>query len=157
MTCPTQISNGNSCFINATLQALYALISVRNVVGKLSTGGAQEQQSSSLEDVSSAPRSSGSHLQDRTNDVLVARTFHASTQSPTDEALSPTLIGRMYYNGQQEDAHEFIMRLLDKESAPSLNALLTGDDMSQLQRKACAHVRSTGATDAFTCLSLPVV
>ena len=49
------------------------------------------------------------------------------------------------------------MRLLDKESAPSLNALLTGENVPQLQRKACPHVRSTGAADAVTCLSLPVV
>ena len=133
------------CYINASLQALFGIQQVRNRLIELCRANADRYEESlwrvaiSLTDMNrESPYSNKTMLdQDR-----LAVTYCASLVPPRGQPIIPRLFWHKYFRNTQEDAHEFLIRVLDPSTGcPALRPLFRGSDASYLHCAAqeCHH------------------
>ena len=127
---------GQSCFINASLTALYGPQRIKSLLYNLYQLR-HDEYNMGLWNVAMSPTglSRESDYALFTNDDRLAVSYASCFHAPRGQMLVPRLFTNRYYHGQQEDAHEFLCDMLG--AAPEVNALLLGDDTATLM---CPHV-----------------
>ena len=136
-TTPTQLaalqlapmSNvGLSCYINATLAALYASRHVRQHIAAFQHPGSR-----------------------------LAKTFMAAV-AQRGHSMQPTqLTQKPFYNKAQRDAQEFLGEILATDSDNGVESLCRGHGRSRLRCRSCGYSRASAGSEAFTCLHVPIV
>ena len=130
---------GNQCWINATLQALFAPQRVKDILADI------YQLKQNECDVRS--RLLPTALKDRgynhpgeeniLDEDLLAVTYHVAMTAPDHLPMIPNLLWSKYYRGLQEDASELLMQLLDADTgSPSMARIFEGIDRPEL---ACSN------------------
>ena len=136
------INAGCSCFINAVIQALWALPLLKEAMQDFLLNRMPPSDEPSL---------SASVLR------LLAVTYRQCFSGDAATAVRPDLLLAEFYTaGVQEDAHEFFMKLVDDRSLFLVHHLFEGVDIPHLRCVHCGHFARVSATERFTCLSLPV-
>ena len=78
------------CFINATLQAMFASSGLKSLYWDLTND---------------ANLNDDIEVADGSNDMCLARTYRLSSEAPRDRSMRPTLITSTFYHREQEEAH----------------------------------------------------
>jgi len=162
---------GGSCWINATLQALWGPVSVKdalkdigermNVEDRRRMESALSQRRLPINDLWTP----GLRLLDvaqrvgprRREESFLAATFRVACSSPLTKPLSPYTMTDHFYHRRQEDAAEFLARfLLDSDASPTLARLVTYEMYVALECMNCSH-RHARKVEQFQDLSLPIV
>ena len=149
---------GSSCFVNASLLALFGLQRVKNFLTRfyqrqcissvvvLRRGNEDFTIQNVYEDLLRTAQSlSGNHRETfdiATSDDRLAVTLQISLEA-TNQSLYPYLLTHRYYHpGRQEDAHEFLQNLFGE--SPELNGLFRLQELQILSCNNCTHTRSAG-------------
>ena len=151
---------GNSCFINASLTALFGPSPFRTAI--LDIFRADEQRlRNALWKTAISPSGKSPESPTTvpiTHEERLAVTYVASRRAPTatdnvacGKAVVPWLFTRRFYDRDPEDAHEFLRALFSE--APRLNALAQGLDTPILRCSVCGSERLAFPED-FTQLGL---
>ena len=152
---PYGLYNGsNMCFINASLQGLFALPPLRRLLAAYCTRELLAQfpvQEWKDEVAYDLP------LLDR----LALTLHHSVTTKKVFEASLFTKVryhGDYLYEGRQEDAHEFLhsRTVLSESAGATLSQLFQCVDVPQLVCGSCGDI-GAGARECCTCLSLPLL
>ena len=98
------------CFVNASLQALFASTSVRAVCA--------EPQAS--------PQRSGLGAGDPNDDARVSAVYKAAVAGHHTQPSCASEVLAKHYSRAQEDAQEFAQRITNEDDAPALHSLLRG-------------------------------
>ena len=149
-----------SCWINAALQAIFAPTRFKELLREeWSRIDAYERQR--LHPTATRQKRFGNHdmpsLPKTTYQQRLAVTFKSSLEAPLAKPLLPHLLLDAFYIGQQNDASEFLARVLDSAQSPWLARALRGR-MAQTLRCCeldCGLERSSQA-ERFGSLLLPV-
>ena len=125
------------CFINATITAVFSCPTIATKLRELNMLMATSQERELKE------------------------TLHDATVEVREQtAYVPHLIWQRYYRGRQEDAHEFLQKLLDDKDYPTLNKLFRGSNYPRLYcaKAGCTWSRQVGGEENdFTALVLNVL
>ena len=89
-------------------------------------------------------------------DVALACTLYAMHSRPLHQWHIPRLLVEQYYNGQQEDANEFIECLLGSDGCSRAVAPWIGIDEPEFRCRVCGWSRAAAA-ECFSSLHLPLV
>ena len=152
---------GSSCYMNATLHALFGSASVRRVLRGL-WDGTPDSLRMALRDIvvgadgSEAMRPRETDFSRCSDDVRLAVIFHTCLEPPRAQPLIPCLLTDRYYRGEQEDAQEFLQTAFLQNEAGDVARLFRGDQQYWMQCRACGHQTVQGPTTPFTVLQLPV-
>ena len=115
------VNGANRCFINASLQLLYASPYVRERLNSLLTHISPRVMGGLLQLASFQPPAHAIiDSDDGNNEERLAITLRLIQEHSGPGPMMPHLILKRFYRGDQEDAHEFVMRLIQSSSAPSL-------------------------------------
>ena len=133
---------GNSCYLNAAVQALQASHHLAEVMKDVCLQPHLQQSSSSQ---------SASQL--LTADERLAATHFASMQS--GESITPSLLTQKYYVGNQEDVQEFLDTLL--QDSVLFRGICTGLDKPRLSCAHCGYAMFAAGEEEFTMLTLPLI
>ena len=119
---------GNSCYINSTLQALLCVDNVRSVLE-----------------------------QDRFSTEALAIVLH-NAYYPSAASIVPSsyVMDKEMYNGFQEDAHVFYLRMVEGMQVDLQAALFRGEMASVFTCSSCADV-TVSNVENFVSLSLPIL
>ena len=127
---------GNSCYLNATLQGMFAAAPVRQLATALVQLGDADAEIL------------------WSTDCFLATACAASLRG-RDPMVPERLLAR-FHDGRQHDAHEFLQtKLLDSASAPRMARLCSGRDEPVLECAHCGFRRGAAAED-FQVLSLSI-
>ena len=151
---------GNSCFINASLTALFGPSPFRTAILDIFRADEQRLRNalwfSAVSPSGRCPESPTTVP--ITHEEHLAVMYVASRRAPTatdnvacGRAVVPWLFTRPFYHRDPEDAHEFIRALFSE--APRLNALAQGLDTPILRCSVCGSER-LAAPEWFTQLTL---
>ena len=137
---------GNSCFINATLQALFAVPDVQRVYEGMEV---------------TCPSSGRTRRDDRRIDADedLAKVYQeARSLRGNAQPMLPQFFLDRFYHGIPEDAQTFFQELSDGSQyiAPRLKTLLQGRDRPLGKCGMCSRVRPFFSCEEFTTLSIPV-
>jgi uncharacterized UBP type Zn finger protein len=162
---------GGSCWINATLQALWGPVAVKDALKDIGERMSVEERHS-MESVLFQRRSlnndlwiPGSRLSEvvqrvdppQREELFLAATFRVACSPPLTDPLSPCTMTAHFYHGSQEDAAEFLTRfLLDSDASPTLARLVAYEMHVALDCMNCNH-RHAWKVERFQDLSLPIV
>ena len=154
------INPANSCYINAALQACFALDPLRALLTELidrvpsdvmhvfwpvaTQQHAHEQRRKAL------------HVGTGTMTWRLAVTCKASFQPPLSTPLMPYLFTDVFYDGSQQDVTEFLQRVLFQDVDGLLSALFTGGERNWMQCTVCRHDAPSQYAD-FPSLQLPIL
>jgi len=156
-----EIGGGGSCWINAAAQALLSPLAFKEVLANLwhaMPGDVREQ----LRRINRTPRRHGVQIESPSpllaHEGRLAATFFMAHTLPRTDPFYPYLLADVFYKGRQDDAAEFVARVLHPSQSPSLqnavcgrmNCLLTCDN------PVCKHSRPTEGEN-FTSLQLPLL
>ena len=139
---------GNSCYVNATMQALFAAVPIQGALAII------EGIPASTDVIDCASEA----LQWRPNDRALSMTLFECVSKPLDESVRPRSILSSFYDGSQRDASEFLHELVQPESAPRVCGLCTIKLKSRIMCAECpgiAHIAES-ADETLLCLSLLV-
>ena len=143
---------GLSCFINASLTALFGPQAFRDTLSRIFHTD-EERLRTHLWPV--AVSLSGTHQESPaepaiTHEERLAITLAASLRAPTDldpilrgRSIVPYLFTKHFYNGVQEDANEFLQTSMNDISAPRLHAQCQGMDRPILRCRDCQRERAS--------------
>ena len=153
---------GNSCYVNATLIALFGLGSLRRVLRGLWDRTSPSQRDALRAVVLGAEGSEAARPRETdfarcSDDVRLAVIFHVCCEPPRAEPLIPCLLTDRYYRAAQEDAHEFLCTAFLRSLDGDLARLFRGRQRYYLRCRGCGHLCVHGSTDPFTVVQLPVV
>ena len=124
---------GNSCYVNAIVQALFA-------------AGAIQRELSNFE------------LMLSPSDKALCALYIECISQLLEESVHPSAILRSFHNGLQRDAEEFLHEVVQPASAPTVCGLCTTKLKSRIMCAECpgvAHMTESGE-EILLCLSLPV-
>ena len=110
------VNAGNSCFVNASLQLLFASPLIRTKLRSV----LQQLSENTLHALEREARESSYSCAEGNNEQRLALTLQGMSNSRTCQPVRPNLLLKRYYNGRQADAHEFLMSLLQTCEAPFL-------------------------------------
>ena len=125
---PSPLRNvGYSCFINSTLQALFAVPSVQRGLAMACL-----------------------------RDTPLSATLREALQDPR-QAIEPVAFttSDKFYEGSQEDAHEFLLKVLDTMDAKWIQDNLTWEECIQWACGSCKD-RFEGRLESFRCVPLQI-
>ena len=153
---------GNSCFINASLTALFGPQAFRNTLSQIFSNDEHRLRQHLW---ATAVSMSGTHQESiaepaMTHEERLAVTLAASLRAPTAQdpcvrgrSIIPYLFTKHFYNAEQEDAHEFLVTILTELNAPRLHAHCEGCDTPVLRCRDCSTERDA-TPEMFSWLSL---
>jgi len=154
-----QRPGGGSCWINSALQALLSPLCFKEALSKLWVKLSKADREDLYRHTS--PRGIENVRQDVSlryfhQDRLAATLCYAHTAKRT-EPFHPYLFTDWFYKDVQNDAAEFISRVLFPEHVPALSALLRGrmDQSLTCTNLECQH-RRLSEGEPFTSLQLPL-
>ena len=151
------VNLGASCYINATLTALFGIQTFRETLKNIYDAHAQRLERV-LWPAATSHRVRVLEVTDArtTNEERLAVTFRACFEPQAGTGVVPVLFTNRFYNRQQEDAHEFLLRsIANEESAPMLSAALSGVDAPQLACSRCGWQRPA-AIERFNHMSVQI-
>ena len=137
---------GNSCYINATLQALFAVPPVQRLYGE---AGLNRHLSGGCK------RDDGQI----DGDLSIAITYReARSASKKLQPMFPQMFLDNFYDGNQDDASIFFQQFSNSHRcvAPRLVDLLEGRDRPLGKCGTCAQSRTLAGSENFTTLSIPM-
>ena len=141
---------GNSCFINAAIQALFGSVVIRTTLCNLwrSLSGPEREVLKKI-------TTTNIHTYNNRHDELLAGTLWAAYSKTAADPFLPIGLLRKFYHGVQEDVGEFLLKLIDLNTCPSLWFVTSG---CQEEFLSCpdSHRHLIRAED-FGVLSLPVL
>ena len=149
-----------SCWINAGLQALFGVRSFRVLFADMW----QELplvDRRALYTKASRPRQRHGPVRERIPaseyERRLAVTFQTASEAPHTDPVRPYLLTDAFYNGRQDDASEFLARVLHCDTSRQLGALLGGrmEQYLECTSPACGATRESEA-EAFGALLLPL-
>ena len=147
---------GVSCWINSGVQALMALTVFKRTLARLWDGLPSDVRSGLLQ-TTQAKRQVVLYKQPWSplvpHERRLAATFVSASMS---QPGFPFLFTDVFYENRQDDAAEFVRRVLHPQQCPALSAALRGHMEQSLTcvNPICQHVRQTG--EAFASLQLPL-
>ena len=152
----------NLCFVNASCQALLCLPRVQTELTDMVATPVQQPASSWRFGERNAGVRNGACPPDF--DAMWHRTFQEMRGAADSSPIMLRELSSLFYNGQQEDAHEFLTVAMDLDFAPRLGRLLRYrvDEQLTCMSPTCVGQRVTGeaATPADTgmqCLMLELL
>ena len=118
---------GNECFINAPLQALFAVPSARRALALAASTlppllRTENASAIGVELAEEAAKTGGYKASD---EEVLAHTFAMARFTPRNQPYHGSLLKRRFYHGIQEDSHEFFENFLELVKCP-VRALFTG-------------------------------
>ena len=152
---------GGSCWINAALQALLSPLTFKAILAKVwrsLPGDARKQ----LHRINTTSRSLTSFVELSPHllsyETRLSATMFSSYVAPRTVPMCPYVFTDAFYRGLQEDASEFISRVLHPHQSPALQDVLRGRWNGSLSctNPACGHKRPTTG-ECFTSLQLPLL
>jgi len=157
---------GSSCFINASLTALFGPAPLRHALMDVFITAEDRLRKTLWPTAVSLTGMTTELLRNRrhsTHEERLAVTLVTSLRAPAHDerlprgaAVVPRLLTNLFYRTRQEDAHEFLQALLEAEHAPRLHALCQGLDTPVLRCRDCGWSRDA-APELFTWLALPLL
>ena len=153
---------GLSCFINASLTALFGPQAFRQALSQIFVSDEQRLRNH-LWPV--AVSISGRHQESTaepaiTHEERLAVTLAASLRAPTDldpilrgRSMIPYLFTKHFYHDDQEDANEFLQTIMNEDNAPRLHAQCQGLDRPTLRCREC-HTERRATPEWFNWLNL---
>ena len=133
---------GNTCYMSATLVALFGPTHLRDYFTATSSILSEEERAQLLLIARAADKSLDlTEPEETTADQLLAETYRLSFEKPRGTPQSPNLIYNRYPNVacEQQDAHEFLVRLVS--DAPTLDANLATWVRPSLRCSECGAAR----------------
>jgi uncharacterized UBP type Zn finger protein len=158
---------GNSCFVNASVQAAFGLRTWRAVLARMEARRARPANAARAPAPLWTEGGQVAELDEpgrllypraRPEDLLAA-TYHVAQVPPSHAPMLPASLLRRFYHGVQEDAGEFMLGSflnLDEEVNPVLLPTLRGRLRTVLRCADCGTEREGAEGDSFGCLTLPL-
>ena len=155
---------GFSCFVNASLTALFGPAAFRDVFRTIVSEEEASLRESLWPAATSASVDEPGSPATTTEEQRLAVTYYAAMRPSTGadplkrgSAVVPWLFTRRHFRGAQEDAQEFLMRVLQARSSPRLHRLCLGlDEPLLLCGDAGCGASRAAAPEAFSWLQLPL-
>ena len=150
---------GGSCWINAAIQAALSPEAFKVALTTQWVNLERSTQERLLRLIQSPRRigNAGQTVFPSTSQVRLAATFCSAHRDPRTQPLNPYLFTDSWYVGAQDDASQFLSRILHPDEAPSLAQLLGGhmDQFLECTNPGCGHVRATTG-ESFSSVQLPL-
>ena len=152
-------SGGGSCWINAALQALLSPCVFKDALSTL-WGNMPDAARDHLHGVTTKVRkvvNAGQLASPLLHEEWLAATFYCAHSGDRTKPFSPYLFTDAFYHGAQNDAAEFIARLLHPNQVPTLTEFLSGRlDQSLICTNPICHQSRPTEGENFSSLQLPL-
>ena len=157
----TLVNMGNSCYLNAVLQALFSLRELKSLFFKMRQK-CEDNIRSLLQSPSVSPadvRQSLAHFSTNPDDpctqtdVRLSFTHLWCISSDEDRVIVPHMLLERFHSDQQEDAQEFLQALV-QDTGVDMQHLFEGIDTPILVCQSCSGQRLCDGIEFFTHLPL---
>ena len=145
---------GESCWINAAIQALLSPMAFKAALAKLWA----QTPVNTRAGLTQAASNGADTLENFSHQLRLAATMCVTHRHPRTAPLTPHLFTKAFYQFRQDDAGECITRVLHPKQAPVLQDLVSGDMEQQLTCTfaGCQATRPSRGEKDFASLQLPL-